>query len=172
MKQALLQIKSGKQEIYLRESTNFIGLWIGTKDDLIQAEIEFIIEAPNLSCLVDLKLILLDQAKITLHPNFRISKKAKETDNYLKVAVLTCSAESKAEVIPGLEINTNNLKAGHSLSISYLDPEELFYLQAKGMTKVEAEQILISAFANQIMELANVKNKSILLAEYAKLENK
>ena len=170
MKQDILHLKSGKQTLHLTESIEVLGLWIGQNDDKVDMQLDVQLDQPDLTCQIFLKIILFDSARISLKSNFAIGSQAKSTDSFLKVSALTCSPDCKIEVTPGMEIKTNYLKAGHGLSVSYLDPEQLFYLQSKGLNSAESEKLLIAAFAQEIIDRATPANKPTLLSEYAKFE--
>ena len=53
---------------------------------------------------------------------------------------------SKAEAIPSLEIEADEVKASHAATISPLDQEKLFYVMARGLSYVDASKLLIEGF--------------------------
>lgn len=51
-----------------------------------------------------------------------------------------------ADMIPGLEIDANDVTAGHGATVGQLDEEKLFYLMARGITETMARRMLLKAF--------------------------
>ncbi|MBT8343134.1 MAG: SufD family Fe-S cluster assembly protein [Sulfurovum sp.] len=53
---------------------------------------------------------------------------------------------------PQLEIYIDELEASHGATTGQLDEKQLFYLQSRGVTRVEARKMLVIAFANTLIE--------------------
>ena len=53
---------------------------------------------------------------------------------------------------PQLEIYIDELEASHGATTGQLDPKQLFYLQSRGVSLVEARKMLVVAFANSLIE--------------------
>lgn len=53
---------------------------------------------------------------------------------------------------PQLEIYIDELEASHGSTTGQLDEKQLFYLQSRGISYVEARKILVIAFANTLIE--------------------
>lgn len=57
---------------------------------------------------------------------------------------------------PTLEIHNDDVKCSHGSTIGQLDEEALFYLRARGLSEGEARNLLIYAFASEIVERMKV----------------
>ena len=67
---------------------------------------------------------------------------------------------------PQLEIFADDVKCTHGAAIGQLDEEALFYLQARGLTPRDARDLLIHAYAGEVLEgIANEHLKQQLLRE-------
>ena len=75
-----------------------------------------------------------------------IHKGAAGTVTYLKEDALLISPDAKAESIPALEIDENDVKAGHSSAVAPLSENEIFYLTSRGIPAPKARALLIDAF--------------------------
>jgi len=53
---------------------------------------------------------------------------------------------------PQLEIYIDELEASHGATTGQLDRKQLFYLQSRGISYVEARKMLVIAFANTLIE--------------------
>ena len=65
--------------------------------------------------------------------------------------VLTDGA--RADSIPNLEIETGDIRgAGHASATGRFDDEQLFYLQARGITEEEARRLVVLGFLSEIVQ--------------------
>jgi len=60
--------------------------------------------------------------------------------------------DARAHAIPGLEILANDVRCSHGATVSRIDPEELFYLQARGLQHSSAESLIVQGFIRPIVE--------------------
>lgn len=84
--------------------------------------------------------------RIYVHP---VAQKtdAKQTNKNLLLSDLAC-----ADTKPQLEIYADDVKCTHGATIGQLNPESIFYLRSRGMSQATARQMLIHAFAGEIIE--------------------
>ncbi|MGZ5263221.1 MAG: SufD family Fe-S cluster assembly protein, partial [Kaistella sp.] len=75
---------------------------------------------------------------------------------------------------PQLEIFADDVKCSHGCTVGQLNDDALFYLRARGISKKEAQAMLLFAFANDAMENIDIeplKTKiAKLLAEKLEVE--
>lgn len=57
-----------------------------------------------------------------------------------------------AHSIPGLEIRCNDVQCSHGSTLSHIDPEQLFYLQSRGISYGEAERLIVQGFIRPVVE--------------------
>ncbi|MEM9805653.1 MAG: Fe-S cluster assembly protein SufD [Cyanobacteria bacterium P01_D01_bin.56] len=65
---------------------------------------------------------------------------------------LLLAPRSRVDTKPELDIVADNVKCAHGATISQLAPDELFYLQSRGINRDQAQRLLIYAFAMEIIE--------------------
>ncbi len=75
---------------------------------------------------------------------------ANGVDAYQKNNNLVLSDGARVDSLPGLQIDTDDLKCSHGSTIGNLDPEELFYLRSRGLDLNEARRMLIKGFCEDI----------------------
>lgn len=80
----------------------------------------------------------------------KIKKLAQQTDAFLKQEILLLGLGAVGVAVPELEIEANEVKASHAASVSYLDAEQLFYLQSRGVRLTLAKKLLVAAFLEEI----------------------
>ncbi len=66
--------------------------------------------------------------------------------------------DSTIQALPCLDININDIVAKHTVNIGQVDPEIIFYLNTKGLSKLEAYQFLIDSFIKDLKPYL-IKNK-------------
>ncbi len=82
-----------------------------------------------------------------------IGPNAAGTDTYEQNRNLVLSEGTRADSIPNLEIETGDiLGAGHASATGRFDDEQLFYLQARGITEREARRLVVLGFLSEIVQ--------------------
>ncbi|TAL43301.1 MAG: Fe-S cluster assembly protein SufD [Salinibacterium sp.] len=75
------------------------------------------------------------------------------TDSYEQNRNLMLTDGTRADSIPNLEIETGDiLGAGHASATGRFDDEQLFYLQARGITETEARRLVVIGFLSEIVQ--------------------
>ena len=82
-----------------------------------------------------------------------IGQKATATDSYEQNRNLVLTDGTRADSIPNLEIETGDIAgAGHASATGRFDDEQLFYLQARGITEEEARRLVVRGFLTEIVQ--------------------
>lgn len=92
------------------------------------------------------KSVMKDTSKSLFKGMIRIGKEAKATESYLAGHAILLDKGSKSDAIPGLEIETNEVKATHSASVAQLDESQVFYLMCRGLTREGAKREIVNGF--------------------------
>ena len=101
---------------------------------------------PNTSGHAVSKGVVKDKARLLVKGMIRITKNAKNSRAYLAEHGMILGKEARADAIPGLEIETNEVKATHSASVAQVNDEQLFYLMSRGLSEDEAKRLIIVGF--------------------------
>ncbi len=96
--------------------------------------------------------ILKDSARSIFKGMIRIREGAKNSNSYLAEHAMILSKKARADAIPGLEINTNEVKATHSASVSQIDEEQVYYLMSRGLSLSEAQRLIIGGFLHPAVQ--------------------
>jgi Fe-S cluster assembly protein SufD len=86
------------------------------------------------------------QGLIKIHPN------AQRSDAYQANRNLILSDKARADSIPSLEIEANDVRCTHGATVGQVDDEQLFYLMARGLTRHEAEKLIIGGFFAPVLD--------------------
>ncbi|WP_193596180.1 Fe-S cluster assembly protein SufD [Microbacterium sp. YJN-G] len=75
------------------------------------------------------------------------------TDSYEANRNLVLTEGARADSIPNLEIETGDIAgAGHASATGRFDDEQLFYLQARGITEEEARRLVVLGFLTEVVQ--------------------
>lgn len=81
-----------------------------------------------------------------------VAEGAQKTDGYQANRNLLLSENARADSIPGLEISADDVRCSHGATVGKIDPEPLFYLLSRGISKVDAERLVVEGFFDPIMQ--------------------
>jgi len=97
------------------------------------------------------KGVVKDRSRSIFKGVITIERQAKATNSYLAEHAMIMSPDSRAYAIPSLEIMTDEVKATHSASVSQIDPEQVYYLMARGIPYEEARKLLALGFFEPVV---------------------
>jgi Fe-S cluster assembly protein SufD len=109
-------------------------------------------EAP--SCTSDLlyKGALQGRSRLVWRGMIKVDKAAQKTDGYQRNDNLMLSTAARADSIPGLEIEADDVRCTHGATSGRVDAEQLFYAQARGLSADEAARLVVAGFFQQVFD--------------------
>jgi len=108
-------------------------------------------QAPNTKSDLLYKNALRGTAKTIFSGLIVVDPDAQKTDAYQSNRNLMLSDEAEANSLPGLEIQANDVRCTHGATSSRIDPEQEFYLQARGIAKAAADELLTFGFFEEVL---------------------
>src|SRR5204862_5946593 len=117
------------------------------------------------------KGILDGKARGVFNGKIIVRQDAQKTDAKQTNRALLLSDDATINTKPQLEIFADDVKCTHGAAIGQLDEDALFYLRARGLTFQEARDMLIHAFAGDILNRVRIEPLKIALERelYAQL---
>ncbi len=109
-------------------------------------------EAPSTTSDFAFKGALRDRATAVWRGMIRVEPDAQKTNAYQENRNLLLSEQAHADSIPGLEIMANDVRCTHGATIGQVDREQLFYLMARGLSRAEAERLIVRGFFADILD--------------------
>lgn len=150
-------------------SLTFFAFVIGSKEEKFSFETISTHTAQKTNAYYHVRAALFDKSQIDYTGNLIIKKTAQITNSYLSHHTLMLSKNAKTRTIPCLEIEADDVKAGHAATIGNVDEEMLFYLGSRGLDKKAAQSLLIKSFLeSNLKEIPNEKIQQILSKEIEK----
>lgn len=77
---------------------------------------------------------------------------AQKVDSRLDLHSYVLGQRARSVMVPSLQIEANDVKAGHGATVAYLDDESMFYLRSRGLTQDQAMHLFIDGLFNDFVE--------------------
>ncbi len=111
------------------------------------------------------KGILAGRSKGVFNGKIRVRKDAQKTDAKQTNKNLVLSDNASVDTKPQLEIFANDVRCTHGATIGQLDEEAIFYLRSRGIGGGKARDMLIDAFAGDVIDRIKLEPLSKSLHE-------
>ena len=98
------------------------------------------------------RYILDDAATGVFQGRIRVAPGAQKTDGKMMSRALLLSDDVVMNNKPELEIFADDVACGHGATCGGLNEDQLFYMQARGIPRAEAEALLLEAFASEMAD--------------------
>jgi len=108
--------------------------------------------APHTTSDLAFRGILGDRSTAVWRGMIKVDPGAQRTDAFQECRNLLLSKRAHADAIPGLEILANDVRCTHAAAIAQVDSEQLYYLMARGLSRPEAEHLIIEGFMQALVE--------------------
>ncbi len=127
------------------------GLFAGKNHDQVKFETRTIHSGNSTTAHTNVRTLLRDEAKSDYFGLIRIEKHTTGNDGQLSHDTMLLSKQAKSKSVPALEIEANDVKAGHSASVGQVDEEALFYLRSRGLDEQQARELMIEGFFEEML---------------------
>jgi Fe-S cluster assembly protein SufD len=95
---------------------------------------------------------LQDRSRLVWRGMIKVDKAAQKTDGYQRNDNLMLSTEARADSIPGLEIEADDVRCTHGATSGRVDAEQIFYARARGLSADEAARLVVAGFFQQVFD--------------------
>jgi Fe-S cluster assembly protein SufD len=98
------------------------------------------------------RAIVDDDAVGVFQGKIIVEKAAQKTDGAMKSQAILLSPRAQMNEKPELEIFADDVVCGHGATVASLDPEQVFYLQSRGIPSSDAKAMLLEAFGGEAID--------------------
>jgi Fe-S cluster assembly protein SufD len=81
----------------------------------------------------------------------KVHKGAQQTDAYQTNRNLLLSDRARADSLPNLEIEADDVRCSHGATVGQLDQEHMFYLMSRGLSRMQAERLVVIGFLGEVL---------------------
>ena len=96
--------------------------------------------------------VLTDESQAVQYGLIRITPEGQKTNAHQTMRNLLLDDGAGADPIPMLEIEADDVKCSHAAAVGPVDPDQLFYLQARGIPPKVAERMVVRGFLAEIAD--------------------
>ena len=143
-------------------NTKLHGLTLGKDQQVLDTHSAIAFRQPYSSADQLHKCILDDSARAVFNGKMFVPQAAQQTDAAQLNRNLLLSDKAHVDTKPELNIVADNVQCSHGATVSQLEADELFYLRSRGLDSNAAMNLLINAFAAEIIEeitVSSVRNR-------------
>jgi Fe-S cluster assembly protein SufD len=108
--------------------------------------------SPHASSNLLFKGALSDRSRSVFRGMIRVHPKAQRTDAYQTNRNLLLSPGARADSLPNLEIQADDVRCSHAATVGQLDEEEVFYLLSRGIPKPIAVRLVVFGFFSEVLD--------------------
>ncbi|PSO51432.1 MAG: Fe-S cluster assembly protein SufD [Cyanobacteria bacterium SW_9_44_58] len=132
-------------------NTRLYGLVLGSGEQVLDTHSAIAFRHPHSSADQRHKCILDDSARAVFNGKMFVPQAAQMTNAAQLNRNLLLSQKAHVDTKPELNITADNVQCSHGATVSQLEAEELFYLRSRGLDDNAASNLLINAFAAEII---------------------
>ena len=116
------------------------------------------------------KSIAAQRGRSAFQGRIVVQEGAVGSDAHMEHRGLLLSEQAEIDAKPQLEIYCDDVRCTHGVAIGRLDSEAIFYLQSRGISKKEAQWLLLEGFVNELLETVRVETvRGCLQQDFRKL---
>jgi len=146
------------------------GLYVADGESLVDTHTTIDHAEPHCPSHEVYKGILAGRARAVFNGKIVVRQDAQKTNAKQTNKALLLSDDAQINSKPQLEIFADDVKCTHGAAIGQLDEDALFYLRARGIAEADARNLLVHAFASDV--LAGVRIEAVRDAALRLVEEK
>jgi Fe-S cluster assembly protein SufD len=101
---------------------------------------------------------LKDKARSVYMGSIKVFPGAQKTDAYQRNGNLILDETARADSIPGLEIEADDVRCTHGATAAQVEEEYVFYLMARGLSRPQAERMIVQGFFQAVLDRVPVES--------------
>lgn len=99
----------------------------------------------------EFRFVMDDASKAVFNGLVEITARAQDTDAGQRCRALLLGPQASVRAVPKLLIATDQVKCGHGASVSTVNPEQIHYLQSRGISRARAEEMIVAGFMGEFL---------------------
>jgi Fe-S cluster assembly protein SufD len=138
--------------------SELLGIYFPTGRQHIDHQTLQLHRAPN--CRSDLLFngALKERARSVYMGVIKVLPGAQKTDAYQRNGNLILDSTARADSIPGLEIEADDVRCTHGATAAQVEDEYVFYLMARGLSRTQAERMIVQGFFQAVLDRVPVES--------------
>jgi Fe-S cluster assembly protein SufD len=111
------------------------------------------------------KAALQDESRTVWRGMIKVDREAQKTNGYQRNDNLMLARTARADSIPGLEIEADDVRCTHGSTSGRVDDQQVFYAMTRGYTHQEAVRMIVTGFFQQVFDRITIESVRDALGE-------
>ena len=144
------------------------GLYFPDRQQFMDLETQQNHNAPHTTSDLLFKGVLKDQARSVWQGMIKALPGAQKTDGFQANRNMLLGRKARADSIPGLEIQADDVRCTHAAAVGQIEEEMLYYLMSRGIPRHEAEKLVVDGFFVPVLDripFENVRDRMMAYVE-------
>ncbi len=139
-------------------SGDLLSVYFGTGDQILDFRTYQDHAAPDTTSNLLYKGAVGDSARSVYTGLIRVRPDARGTNAFQTNRNLKLSDDAWAESVPNLEIENNDVRCSHASAVGPVDPDQVFYLESRGVPTPVAERLIVAGFFDEVIDELPVRS--------------
>lgn len=140
-------------------NVQIVGIFLGTGDNSVIFNTHVTHRGRNTYSRTDIRAVFFENSAFSNDGMIHIAKGAHGADGYFTSKVLLFD-DARGRSVPSLEIDENELKAGHASTIGRPDENQMFYMKARGISEKQAKKLIVEGFFEPVLAFLPISKKA------------
>lgn len=150
-----------------RATLMFYGIVLGRDHDHAQLHLAVNHNTGASKSVTTLRSVAYGSAQFVADANIAIRHDAQHSDAYLESRAILLGEQARASVRPSLEIEARDVQAKHAATTGPIDPEQILYLQSRGLPHDGARHTILRGFVYDLLhKLPREEEQALLIARW------
>ncbi len=133
-------------------SGDLLSVYFGSGDQILDFRTYQDHAAPDTTSNLLFKGAVGDSARSVYTGLIRVRPDARGTNAFQTNRNLKLSDDAWAESVPNLEIENNDVRCSHASAVGPVDPDQVFYLESRGVPTPVAERLIVAGFFDEVID--------------------
>ena len=133
-------------------SGDLLSAYFGSGDQILDFRTYQDHAAPDTTSNLLYKGAVGDSARSVYTGLIRVRPDARGTNAFQTNRNLKLSEDAWAESVPNLEIENNDVRCSHASAVGPVDPDQVFYLESRGVPTPVAERLIVAGFFDEVID--------------------
>ena len=139
-------------------SGDLLSVYFGAGDQILDFRTYQDHAAPDTTSNLLYKGAVGDSARSVYTGLIRVRPNARGTNAFQTNRNLKLSDDAWAESVPNLEIENNDVRCSHASAVGPVDPDQVFYLESRGVPTPVAERLIVAGFFDEVIDELPVRS--------------
>jgi len=137
---------------------DLLSVYFGAGDQILDFRTYQDHAAPDTTSNLLYKGAVGDSARSVYTGLIRVRPDARGTNAFQTNRNLKLSDDAWAESVPNLEIENNDVRCSHASAVGPVDPDQVFYLESRGVPTPVAERLIVAGFFDEVIDALPVRS--------------